>query len=201
MRKRGVKEGLRVVRCEEVLRETVSRVRMEEEKGGRFWTGRGVRQECPLSPCLFTLLLADMDEELEKGSWGRVKVGERKIFFLAYADDVVVVAEGEGEMKEMIKVLEKYVEGKGLEVNVEKTKVMRCRRGGGRWKKVVWKWKGREIEEVKKFKYLGYVLTANGRQDEQIKERVRKRAVEMREVLGNRKKEVWKGLGKEDVAI
>lgn len=38
------------------------------------------------------------------------------------------------------------------------------KKGGGRKKKVVWKWKGVEIEEVKEFKYLGYILAANGGQ-------------------------------------
>ncbi|XP_039310271.1 secreted RxLR effector protein 78-like [Solenopsis invicta] len=65
MRERGVKESL-VVRCEEVLEETLSRVRVGKKVGENFWTGKGVRQRCPLSPCLFTLLLADLDEELER---------------------------------------------------------------------------------------------------------------------------------------
>lgn len=60
----------------------------------------------------------------------------RKIFSQEYANDVTVVAEDEGGM---IRVMEKYVERKGLEVNVEKTKVMMRRREGGRLKKVVWK--------------------------------------------------------------
>ncbi|CAD6229119.1 GSCOCG00012086001-RA-CDS [Cotesia congregata] len=38
----------------------------------------------------------------------------------------------------MIRTLERYGEKKGLEVNVKKTKVMRCRKGGGRRKKVTW---------------------------------------------------------------
>lgn len=61
-------------------------------------------------------------------------MGGRKIYLLTYADDRTVVAEDEGGMKGMIKGLEKYVERKGLEANVEKTKVMRCRKGaeGGR---------------------------------------------------------------------
>lgn len=137
-----------------------------------------------MSPCLFTLLLADLDEELEKGGWGGVKVKGRKIFSLAYADDVATIAEEEAMMKGMIKTLERYVEQKGLEVNVDKTKVLRCRRGGGRQKKVVWRWKGKEIEEVKKYKYLGYVMMANGGQKEHIEERVKKGAVVMREVWG-----------------
>ena len=77
MRERGVRVGL-VERCEEVLKETVSRVRVGEEEGKDFCTARGVRQGCPLSPSLFTLLLADLDEELEKGGWGGVKVGGKK---------------------------------------------------------------------------------------------------------------------------
>lgn len=66
MRKRGVREGL-VRRCKELLGETVCRVRVGEELGEGVWTGRGVRQGCPLSPSLFTLLLADIDDELRGG--------------------------------------------------------------------------------------------------------------------------------------
>jgi len=62
------------------------------------------------------------------------------------------------------------------------------------WETIVWKWKGKEIEEVKRYKYLGYVVMANGGQNEHIEERVKKGAVVMRDV-GNRKKEVRKRLG------
>lgn len=58
-----------VRRCGEVLRETVSRVRVEDKEGERFWTERGVRQECPLSPSMFTIMLADKDEDLKRGGW------------------------------------------------------------------------------------------------------------------------------------
>ena len=95
---------------------------MGEDEGEKFWTA------------LFTLLIADMDEELEKGVWGGVKLGGRKIYTLVYADNVAVLGEDEEGMRGMIAKLERYMDGKGLQVNVDKTKIMRCRRGG-RWKK------------------------------------------------------------------
>lgn len=145
-----------------------------------------VREGCKarLSPCLFTLLIADLYDRLERESWGGIKVRGKKIFSLAYTDDVAMIAENEGTMKGVIKVLEKYIEDKGLQVNVEKTKVMRCRKGGGRKKRVIWKWKNSDIEEVKSFKYLGYMMMANGKQKEHIEDRMKKGMVVRREVWG-----------------
>lgn len=42
-----------------------------------------------------------------------------------------MVAEGEDEMRSTVERLEGYLDRKGLEVNTEKTKVMRFRSGGG----------------------------------------------------------------------
>ena len=46
------------------------------------------------------------------------------------------------------------------------------------------KWKGKSIEEVKEFKYLGYVFKRNGGQEAHIKDRVRKAEVVMKRVWG-----------------
>lgn len=72
---------------------------------------------------------------IRKRRLGGIKIRGRKVYSLAYADDVALVVEGEGGMKGMMKVLEGYLERKKLELNVGKTRIMRCRRGGGRWKK------------------------------------------------------------------
>ncbi|XP_076287327.1 uncharacterized protein LOC143212411 [Lasioglossum baleicum] len=195
MRKRGVREGL-VERCEEVLRETKSKIRVGEEEGECFWTERGVRQGCPLSPLLFTLMLADIDEELERGGWGGVKVGGRKIRTLSYADDIAMLAEEEDGMRGMMGVLERYLEGKKLQLNAEKSKVMRCRVGGGRWKKVSWRWKGKVIEEVGEYNYLGYTITRDGGQKAHVQDRLRKGAAVMGQVWGIGKRKFGKDWGR-----
>jgi len=79
-------------------------------------------------------------------------------------------------MRSMLERLEAYLDGKGLELNREKSKVMRFRRGGGRMGRVNWRWKGREMEEVREFRYLGYTLQRNGGQKAHVRDRVAKAA-------------------------
>lgn len=62
-----MKKGL-VRRVEEILKETRSKARIGKRVEENFWTAKGVRQGCPLSPLLFNILLADIEEEM-----GRVR--------------------------------------------------------------------------------------------------------------------------------
>lgn len=63
-----------------------------------------------MSPLLFNFLIADMEEEIRKVKWERAKLGENKIYTLAYADDMVLLAENEKEMRSMIERLQGYLE-------------------------------------------------------------------------------------------
>lgn len=72
---------------------------------------------------LFNLLIANMEGEMEKVRWGGIEFGGRKEY--SYADDVMLLAEEEDEMKSIIKRLEGYLEKKRFKLNLKKTKVMR----------------------------------------------------------------------------
>lgn len=63
---------------------------------------------------------------------------KRKECFLVYADDVVLMAKREKEIKSMMEKLEGYLDRKRLVLNVGKTKVIRFRKVANR-KKAKWR--------------------------------------------------------------
>lgn len=50
---------------------------------------------------------------------------------------------------------------KKLKLNTDKPQIMKFRKGGKRRDRRTWRWKEKMIEEVKKFKYLEYMLKQN----------------------------------------
>jgi hypothetical protein len=173
LRKKGINEHL-VTKIEEIYEETISRVRVDGRVSECFKTYRGVRQGCPLSPSLFAAFIGDIEEMFRKGQAGGVVVGKEKVWSLAYADDLVVLAREEKGMKEMLGNMEKYMRRKKLTVNVEKSKMMVFRKGGGRRKINEWRWEKDKIEEVKEFKYLGYVMNERNTAAAHVRELVKK---------------------------
>ena len=123
-----------------------------------------------------------MEEEMRKKGWGGLSVGKDKIYTLAYADNIVAVAKGEEGIAGLITGLEKYLKGKKLRLNVDKTKIIRFRKKGGIKREWIGRWKGVKIEEVKEFKYLGYIIRANGDQKAYIRDRIKKAAGIMKQI-------------------
>jgi hypothetical protein len=139
LKDRGISEAP-VRRCEELMRETRSRIKIGEKLSEVFWTGRGVRQGCPLSPGLFNLVTADLEEEMITGRWGGggVRLKGKKVFTFAYADDLVLLSKDEEGMVAIMARIERYLRVKGLVVNVGRSKIMRFGKGGRRKKKIKW---------------------------------------------------------------
>jgi len=57
------------------------------------------------------------------------------VYDLEYADDMVLLAEGEEQMRSMIERQERYLDKKRSELNAEKTKIMRFKGGKIGWGK------------------------------------------------------------------
>src|SRR5574337_473222 len=90
-----------------------------------FQIGKGVRQACILSPCLFNLYAEYImrNAVLEEAQAG-IKIAGRNINNLRYADDTTLLAESEEEFKSLLMKVKVESEKVGLKLNIQKTKIM-----------------------------------------------------------------------------
>ena len=94
-------------------------VRTRPETTDWFKIGKGVRQGCILSPCLFKLYAehimrnAGLDEVQ-----ARIKIARRNINVLRYADDTTLMAESEEELKNLLIKVKEESEKVGLKFNI-----------------------------------------------------------------------------------
>ena len=96
-----------------------------EQQTEWFQIGKGVRQGCILSPCLFNLYSEHIMRKagLEETQAG-IKIARRNINNLRYADDTTLMAESEEELKGLLMKMKVESEKVGLKLNIQKTKIM-----------------------------------------------------------------------------
>ena len=89
-----------------------------------FQIGKGVRQGCILSPCLFNFYAEYImrNAGLEEAQAG-IKIARRNINNLRYADDTTLMAESE-ELNNLLMKVKEESENARLKLNIQKTKIM-----------------------------------------------------------------------------
>ena len=90
-----------------------------------FQIGKGVRQGCMLSPCLFNFYAEYImrNAGLEEAQ-ARIKISGRDISNVRYADDTTLMAESEEELKKLLMKVKEESEKVGFKLNIQKTKIM-----------------------------------------------------------------------------
>ncbi|KAB0356417.1 hypothetical protein FD754_000573 [Muntiacus muntjak] len=148
-----------------------------------FQIGKGVRQGCILSPCLFNLYAEYImrNAGLEEAQAG-IKIAGRNISNLRYADDTTLMAESEEELKNLLMNMKEESEKVGLKLNIQKTKIMASSPITS-WEIdgetimasgpiTSWQIDGETVETVAHFIFLGSKITADGDCSNEIKRRL-----------------------------
>ena len=78
-------------------------VRVQRKNSEWFDVEMGVRQGCTMSPWLFNLVMDSIVREARESFQGGVQLEGSKVHFLLFADDLVLVAENEEDIKKTLK--------------------------------------------------------------------------------------------------
>ena len=125
--------------------------------------GKGLRQGCILSPCLFKFYAGYImrnagREETQAG----INIAGRNINNLRYADDTTLMAESEEELKSHLRKVKEERGKVGLKHNIQKTKIMVSS------PITSWEIDGETVETVADFIW-GSKITADGDCSHEIK--------------------------------
>ena len=132
-----------------------------------FQIGKGVRQGCILSPCLFNFYAEYImrNAGLEEAQAG-IKTAGKNINNPSYADDITLMAENEEELKSLLMKLKEESEKVGLKLNIQKTKIMAS------GPITSWQIDGETVKTVADYIFLGSKITAHGDRSHEIKRRL-----------------------------
>ena len=119
--------------------------------------GKGVRQSCMLSPCLFNLYVeyimrnAGLDD-----SQAGIKIARRNVNKLRYASDTTLRTKSEEELKSLLMRVREESKKSGLNLNIQKTKIMASS------PITSWKLEGETVKTVTDFIFWDSKLTVTG---------------------------------------
>ena len=134
---------------------------------GWFKIGKGVRQGCILSSCLFNLCAEYImrNARLNETQAG-IKIAGRNTNNLRYADDITLMAESKEELKSLLMKGKEESEKPGLKLNIQKTNIMASS------PITSWQIDGETMEIVRDFIFLDSKIAADCDCSHEIKRRL-----------------------------
>ena len=130
----------------------------------RFQTGKGVHQDCILSPCLFYFYAEYItrNARLDESQAG-IKIARRNISKLRYGDDTTLMAKSEKELKSFLMRVKEESKKAGLNLSIQKTKIMES------GPITSWQTDEGKVEIVTDFIFLGSKITSGSDCSHKIK--------------------------------
>ena len=140
-----------------------------EKLSERIKIMKGVRQGDTLSPVMFTAAVENifMRMNIETG----ININGVGLSNLRFADDIILFAESEDKLKEMLEELNNEGKKDGMKLNKKKTKIM-CNEVARRRPRTGVKIDAEQLEEVTEYKYLGRLITSGNELSKEIGERI-----------------------------
>ena len=122
-----------------------------------FQIGKGVRQGCILSPCLFNLYAEYImrNARVDEAQAG-IKISGRNINKFKYVGNTNFMAESKEEVKSLLTKVKEESGKAGLILNIQKTKIMASS------PVTSWQIDGETVETVRDFIFLGSKITVDG---------------------------------------
>ena len=168
MRSFNIEEGL-VQAIEALYNQASSAVQLNGSIGDFFKMSIGVRQGCILSPVLFNIFLEKIMQETLDDHHTSISIGGRPLCNLRFADDIDLLAGSNKELQELTDKLADRAKAYGMEISSEKSKIM-INTTDARSANIILN--QQQLEEVNNFKYLGAIISADGRCESEIRARI-----------------------------
>ena len=138
-----------------------ARVRVGGDLTDCFMCPKGLRQGDICSPVLFSLFIDELAQEISlRGKHGITLTPKQvQLMILLFADDVLLLSHTVVGLQRQLNILKDTAVRLGLEVNMDKSKIIVFRKGGYLSAREKWLYNGRYLEVVNQYKYLGVIFS------------------------------------------
>ena len=138
-----------------------ARVRVGGDLTDYFMCPKGLRQGDICSPVLFSLFINELAQEITfKGKHGITLTPEQvQLMILLFADDVLLLSHTVIGLQQQLNILNDTASRLGLEVNMDKSKIIVFGKGGYLSAREKWVYNGHNLDVVNQYKYLGVIFS------------------------------------------